>query len=252
MSWVWRELAYNRASAKHPSLLPSALDSSLDNLLLSNSSFLNTCLFQRKWNPIFFCFHLHSALGFEAGCISDFKEMGRSKTTWGLVQTEGSQGTLGPAIRSPRLLLFKEVPQPPDFCPWASSGFHRVSVSQKAGAKSQSQGALLKASPLTSHNPGPPAPSWARLGCGGVCVCVCVCVCACMYVWDNITVIRTAVRVTRCTSTLAQCPACIKLSESKALLCVCVCVCVCACAAHTWGRGKGYSSACTVWAPTAL
>ena len=246
MSWVWRELAYNRASAKHPSLLPSALDSSLDNLLLSNSSFLNTCLFQRKWNPIFFCFHLHSALGFEAGCISDFKEMGRSKTTWGLVQTEGSQGTLGPAIRSPRLLSFKEVPQPPDFCPWASSGFHRVSVSQKAGAKSQSQGALLKASPLTSHNPGPPAPSWARLGWVCVCVCVCVCVHACMC---EITSLSSG-QLWESHAVPAHWPSAQHaLNLVNPRLC---CVCVCVCAAHTWGRGKGYSSACTVWAPTAL
>ena len=54
MSWVWRELAYNRALAKHPSSPPPALDSLLDNSLLSNGSLLNTCLFQRKWNPIFF------------------------------------------------------------------------------------------------------------------------------------------------------------------------------------------------------
>ena len=239
MSWVWRELAYNRASAKHPSFLPAALDSLLDNRVLSNGSFLNTCLFQRKWNPLFFCFHLHSALGFEAGCISDFKEMGRSKTTWGLIQTEGSQGTLGPAIRSPRLLSFKEAPRPPDFC--LSLEWLPQSLSESKGRGQESKpGCSIEG--FTTHQSQP----WTTCPflSSGWGVCVCVCARACMYVWDNIIVIGTAVRITRCTSTLAQCPACIKLSESKALLCVCT--------AHTWGRGKSYSLARTVWAPTAL
>ena len=174
MSWVWRELAYNRASAKHPSFLPAALDSSLDNRVLSNGSFLNTCLFQRKWNPVFFCFHLHSALGFEAGCISDFKEMGRSKTIWGLIQTEGSQGTLGPAIRSPRLLSFKEAPRPPDFC--LSLEWLPQSLSESKGRGQESKpGCSIEG--FTTHQSQP----WTTcpfLSSGwGVCVCVCVCVC---------------------------------------------------------------------------
>ena len=84
----------------------------------------------------------------------------------------------------------------------------------------------------------------------GVCVCVCVCVHACMC---EITSLSSG-QLWESHAVPAHWPSAqhaLNLVNPR-LCCVCVCVCVCACAAHTWGRGKGYSSACTVWAPTAL
>ena len=125
--------------------------------------------------PSIFLFPLAQCLGIWGRL--HLKEMGRSKTTWGLIQTEGSQGTLGPAIRSPRLLSFKEAPRPPDFC--LSLEWLPQSLSESKGRGQESKpGCSIEG--FTTHQSQPWTTCPFLSSSWGVCVCVCVRAHACM------------------------------------------------------------------------